>query len=75
MHYLKNLQALFYYKMLQFFDCIGSHIFNIILIFIVGEINKRKQYRNRKARDERRREKFIEVEENKKLGKCKFLII
>ena len=44
---------------------------NIFLFFIIlGEINKRKHFRNRKARDERRREKFIEMEENKKLGKC-----
>ena len=34
-----------------------------------SEINKRKQSRNRKARDERRREKYIEIQENKKLGK------
>lgn len=38
--------------------------------FVLGEINKRKHFRNRKARDERRRERFIEMEENKKLGKC-----
>ncbi|XP_035233234.1 RING finger protein 10-like [Stegodyphus dumicola] len=34
-----------------------------------GEVNKRRILRNRKARDERRREKYIQVEENKKLGK------
>ncbi|KAG8183065.1 hypothetical protein JTE90_010892 [Oedothorax gibbosus] len=33
------------------------------------EIKKRRFVRNRKARDERRREKMIEQEENKKLGK------
>jgi len=39
------------------------------LLLFESEINKRKHFRNRKARDERRREKFIEIEENKKLGK------
>ncbi|XP_071033345.1 E3 ubiquitin-protein ligase RNF10 isoform X2 [Parasteatoda tepidariorum] len=34
-----------------------------------GEVLKRKHMRIRKARDERRREKMIEREENKKLGK------
>lgn len=34
-----------------------------------AEIQKRKRFRNKKARDERRREKHIQVEENKKLGK------
>ncbi|KFM75235.1 hypothetical protein X975_08140, partial [Stegodyphus mimosarum] len=34
-----------------------------------GEVNKRRIFRNRKARDERRREKYIQLEENKKLGK------
>lgn len=39
------------------------------LLLFESEIKKRKQFRNRKARDERRREKFIEIEENKKLGR------
>lgn len=37
---------------------------------ILGEIKKRRFVRNKKARDEHRREKMIEQEENKKLGKC-----
>jgi len=47
-----------------------SHIVSKeILVQFEDEIKKRKQNRNRKARDERRREKRIEQEENRKLGK------
>uniref|UniRef100_A0A8C0J2M9 E3 ubiquitin-protein ligase RNF10 n=1 Tax=Chelonoidis abingdonii TaxID=106734 RepID=A0A8C0J2M9_CHEAB len=35
------------------------------------DIEKRKRLRQKKARDERRRERRIEMEENKKQGKCK----
>ncbi|XP_053325981.1 RING finger protein 10 [Spea bombifrons] len=39
------------------------------LTFFADEVDKRKRMRQRKARDERRREKRIEIEENKKQGK------
>uniref|UniRef100_A0A8C5LZY4 Ring finger protein 10 n=1 Tax=Leptobrachium leishanense TaxID=445787 RepID=A0A8C5LZY4_9ANUR len=45
------------------------------LMFFADEVEKRKRLRQRKARDERRREKRIEIEENRKQGKCKFLCI
>lgn len=37
----------------------------------LDDIEKRKRLRQKKARDERRRERRIEIEENKKQGKCK----
>uniref|UniRef100_A0A8C5PNR0 E3 ubiquitin-protein ligase RNF10 n=1 Tax=Leptobrachium leishanense TaxID=445787 RepID=A0A8C5PNR0_9ANUR len=39
------------------------------LMFFADEVEKRKRLRQRKARDERRREKRIEIEENRKQGK------
>ncbi|XP_063769185.1 E3 ubiquitin-protein ligase RNF10 isoform X2 [Pseudophryne corroboree] len=39
------------------------------LAYFADEVEKRKRLRQRKARDERRREKRIEIEENKKQGK------
>ncbi|XP_072271601.1 E3 ubiquitin-protein ligase RNF10 [Pyxicephalus adspersus] len=39
------------------------------LAYFSDEVEKRKKLRQRKARDERRREKRIEIEENKKQGK------
>ncbi|XP_068094793.1 E3 ubiquitin-protein ligase RNF10 [Hyperolius riggenbachi] len=39
------------------------------LAYFADEVEKRKKLRQRKARDERRREKRIEIEENKKQGK------
>uniref|UniRef100_A0AAQ6AKZ3 E3 ubiquitin-protein ligase RNF10 n=1 Tax=Amphiprion ocellaris TaxID=80972 RepID=A0AAQ6AKZ3_AMPOC len=36
------------------------------------DLEKRKRLRQKKARDEKRREKRIEIEENKKQGKCKY---
>ncbi|XP_053558020.1 RING finger protein 10 [Bombina bombina] len=39
------------------------------LALFADEVEKRKRLRQRKARDERRREKRIEIEENKKQGK------
>ncbi|XP_075687463.1 E3 ubiquitin-protein ligase RNF10 [Rhinoderma darwinii] len=39
------------------------------LAYFSDEVEKRKKQRQRKARDERRREKRIEIEENKKQGK------
>lgn len=43
-------------------------------IFSCGldDIEKRKRLRQKKARDERRRERRIEMEENKKQGRCKW---
>lgn len=38
------------------------------------DLEKRKRLRQKKARDEKRREKRIEIEENKKQGKCKYSI-
>lgn len=34
------------------------------------DLEKRKRLRQKKARDEKRREKRIEMEENRKQGKC-----
>lgn len=48
----------------------GSFISNAVLL--LDDIEKRKRLRQKKARDERRRERRIEIEENKKQGKCKF---
>ncbi|KAM9331538.1 E3 ubiquitin-protein ligase RNF10 [Gastrophryne carolinensis] len=39
------------------------------LAYFADEVEKRKRLRQRKARDERRREKRIEIEENRKQGK------
>ncbi|CAH2295341.1 RING finger 10 [Pelobates cultripes] len=39
------------------------------LLFFADEVERRKRLRQRKARDERRREKRIEIEENRKQGK------
>uniref|UniRef100_A0A8D0D9W5 E3 ubiquitin-protein ligase RNF10 n=1 Tax=Sander lucioperca TaxID=283035 RepID=A0A8D0D9W5_SANLU len=36
------------------------------------DLEKRKRLRQKKVRDEKRREKRIEIEENKKQGKCKY---
>lgn len=41
-------------------------------MLLLDDIEKRKRLRQKKARDERRRERRIEIEENKKQGKCKF---
>ncbi|MEE6518192.1 hypothetical protein FKM82_029031 [Ascaphus truei] len=41
------------------------------LALFAGDVEKRKSLRQRKARDERRRERRIEMEENEKQGKCK----
>lgn len=38
---------------------------------LLDDLEKRKRLRQKKARDERRRERRIEIEENKKQGKCK----
>lgn len=38
--------------------------------FFSDDLEKRKRLRQKKARDEKRREKRIEIEENKKQGKC-----
>uniref|UniRef100_A0A671PXM5 E3 ubiquitin-protein ligase RNF10 n=1 Tax=Sinocyclocheilus anshuiensis TaxID=1608454 RepID=A0A671PXM5_9TELE len=38
------------------------------------DLEKRKRHRQKKARDEKRREKRIEIEENRKHGKCENLI-
>lgn len=38
---------------------------------LLDDLEKRKRLRQKKARDERRRERRIEMEENKKQGKCK----
>ncbi|KAM8961449.1 E3 ubiquitin-protein ligase RNF10 isoform 2-T2 [Pelodytes ibericus] len=42
---------------------------NETLAFFADEVDKRKRVRQRKERDERRREKRIEIEENRKQGK------
>lgn len=40
---------------------------------LLDDLEKRKRLRQKKARDEKRREKRIEIEENKKQGKCKYI--
>lgn len=39
---------------------------------LLDDLEKRKRLRQKKARDEKRRERRIEIEENKKQGKCKY---
>lgn len=41
----------------------------------LDDLEKRKRLRQKKARDEKRREKRIEIEENKKQGKCKYSLV
>lgn len=54
------------YKNHVFVDCLN------IFFKLVEDLEKRKRLRQKKARDEKRREKRIEMEENKKQGKCKY---
>lgn len=42
------------------------------VVNLLDDLEKRKRLRQKKARDEKRREKRIEIEENKKQGKCKY---
>uniref|UniRef100_A0AAX7UK58 E3 ubiquitin-protein ligase RNF10 n=1 Tax=Astatotilapia calliptera TaxID=8154 RepID=A0AAX7UK58_ASTCA len=44
------------------------------LDMFADDLEKRKRLRQKKARDEKRREKRIEIEENKKQGKCKCIL-
>lgn len=43
-------------------------------VCLADDLEKRKRLRQKKARDEKRREKRIEMEENRKQGKCEDLI-
>lgn len=40
--------------------------------FPADELEKRRRLRQKKVREEKRRERRIEMEENKKQGKCKW---
>lgn len=50
---------------------VGCLISSVVRALLLDDLEKRKRLRQKKARDERRRERRIEIEENKKQGKCK----
>jgi len=42
-----------------------------MFFLLLDDLEKRQRLRQKKARDEKRRERRIEMEENRKQGKCK----
>ncbi|XP_054710309.1 RING finger protein 10-like [Uloborus diversus] len=69
----KRLRYLHHLPLTCEFQIVELNFFHLlskpVILQFKSEINKRKHLRSKKASDERRREKFIEQEENKKLGK------
>lgn len=43
---------------------------NLTVLTLTDDLERRRRVRQKKARDEKRREKRIEMEENRKQGKC-----